>query len=208
MIDEGVIKFNHKFLVETEDLSKNEYSELESIRQILFQKELIGCYPGNIGYGNLSQVKDYSKFYNTDVPQFLISSTQTGHKDRLDGGDYTRVVDYDFPSNTVYVAGPSKASSESLTHASIYNSSEKIKCVIHIHNNKIWSELLKHGYPKIPKNIAYGTREMANYASQIVDLNSKNKLFVMEGHDDGVIFYDENLVRCLDLVLEIYQKII
>ena len=208
MIDEGVIKFNHVFIQETGPIEHNVYAELEATRQVLFQKGLIGAYPDGIGFGNLSQIKDLSQIYETNKNQFIISGTQTGEHAELNGAYYTQVVDYDFNQNLIKVIGPIKASSESLTHAGIYECSKEINCVIHIHNKKIWNALLENDYPTIPKDVAYGTQEMAAYAQKLVKSKSPVKLMVMQGHDEGVIFYGENLQECLDLTLDIYQKFI
>ena len=207
MIDEGVIKFNHVFAAHTGEIHSDDYVELEKIREVLYKKGLIGCYSDGIGFGNLSLKRDYSEFYaQSSNPQFLISGTQTGNLPHLTGKHYTRVVDFNFQQNQVTVHGPVKASSESLTHASIYQTSSQIECVIHIHNKNIWNALIENNYPAIPKNIPYGTLEMANYAKEEVLNKSSEKLFVMKGHDEGVIFYNSNKQRCLEHVLEICDK--
>lgn len=206
MIEDGVIKFNHVFLEEIGPLNRNEYAEVEAVRQVLYEKGLIGAYPDGVGYGNLSQRRNLENFYPSKKPQFIILGTQTGGLSQLDGRHYTYVVDYDFLKNQLEVIGPIKASSESLTHASIYESSKSIECVIHIHNKKMWDGLLLSGYPKVPKEVKYGTQEMAAFAAKIVN-DSKNKnLLVMEGHEEGVIFWGSSLQETLDLTLEVYQK--
>ena len=207
MIDDGVIKFNHVFIEKSSNIPEKEFSKLELIRREIYNLNLIGAYPNGIGYGNLSIRYDYNDFYKSDCPQFLISGTQTGEKENLDGESYTRVVSYDFCNNKVEVIGPIEASSESLTHASIYSSSKYVKSIIHIHNAKMWSGLLSENYPKIPKHISYGTQEMASYASSIVTNTENNKfqLLVMEGHEEGVIFFHEDLKSCLDNVKSVHK---
>ena len=73
-------------------------------------------------------------------------------------------------------------------------------------NKKIWNELIKSNFPKIPKEIAYGTQDMANFASKLVNEKNEYQLFSMEGHEEGVIFYHSNPSQCLDNVLKIYNK--
>jgi ribulose-5-phosphate 4-epimerase/fuculose-1-phosphate aldolase len=210
MIDDGVIKFNHNFIKKTQTIPTIEYQELESVRKVLHKLNRIGAYSNGIGFGNLSIKRNYQSHFKTNQKQFLISGTQTGELSELTRVHYTRVVDYDLDKNEIKVIGPIKASSESLTHASIYESSNNINCVLHIHNFKIWNSLLKSTYPKIPKDVEYGTKEMAQFARKIVLGTKKNEfnLFAMEGHEEGVIFFHENLTQCLNNVLEIHKKFV
>lgn len=205
-IDDGVIKYDRSQFEQSDALETDEFSELEKWRETLYNLNLIGEYlPEKIGYGNLSQKKDYLSHHKTPKPQFVITATQTGGLKKLDGTTYTRVLDFDLEKQSVKVKGPMEASSEALTHAAVYNSNEKITAVFHIHCKEIWQGMIDSGYDGTPKNVPYGTKEMADSVTELIkDKNSG--LIVMKGHEDGVISYGENLLEAGKLILEVYDK--
>lgn len=207
MIDEGVIKFRFSYEEETSEIPELEYGEVENCRKKLFALNLIGEYKEEkIGFGNLSVRKDYSDFHKSEFPQFLISGTQTGHLENLDGLAYTRVTDGSLEDQTIGYHGPVKASSESLTHGAVYLASEKIMAIVHVHNKRLWEFMLKGDFPRTRKSTSYGTKEMANEALEIISGKNQGCL-VMHGHEDGVIFYGESIEEatkaCLDLYLDL-----
>ena len=69
-----------------------------------------------------------------DKKGFLITGTQTGEIKNLNREHYTCVTDYNIEKNFIRSEGPIKASSESLTHAMIYELDPAIKVVIHVHH--------------------------------------------------------------------------
>src|SRR3990167_7706456 len=133
MIDEGVIKFNCEW-IQTSPLEFKSLKELNSTRKKIFGLGLIGVYPNGIAFGNLSIRVGQTK-------EFIISGTQTGGLPAVAAEHYTQVLDYSFPKNWIRCRGPLKASSESLTHAMIYELDKKISAVVHIHNRALWSRL-------------------------------------------------------------------
>jgi ribulose-5-phosphate 4-epimerase/fuculose-1-phosphate aldolase len=71
------------------------------------------------------------------------------------------VVAYDFAENWLRCEGPTVASSESLTHAAVYESEPTVFSVIHGHDVKLWAALLEEEATATPKGVEYGTPEMA-----------------------------------------------
>ncbi len=196
-IDDGVIKYQ-KSKLGSSPLIEEEFADLEQWRKKLFQWKLIGEYPVEmVGFGNMSQKKDYKKTFNSNNPQFVITGTQTGKWEHLNGMHYTRVVNFDLQKNLVVVDGPIDASSEALTHGAIYLSHPSIQTVFHIHHKDIWKELLLKNSPKTGAQTPYGTFEMAMEVKTLVhhlfETHSPNHKFaftiVMEGHEDGVIIF-------------------
>ncbi len=205
-IDDGVIKYDRSQYKVSPSLNADEYRALEKWREKLHHLKLIGEYlPEKIGYGNLSQKADYQEFHETKKVQFLITGTQTGSHQQLDGSNYTRVLDSDFDRWAVNVLGPVEASSEALTHASIYQANEKINCVFHIHDNIIWEAMIENSYTSTPADIPYGTKAMADSVKSCVG-SSKQGLIVMKGHQDGVISYAPTLDQAGSLLLGVYNK--
>ncbi len=207
-LDEGVIKFDFSDYYQTDSISLKYVNEIEKYRKKLFQLELIGFYQVHqVGYGNISQKFDFCEFRETSRPQFLISGTQTGHLPDLDGSHYTMVLDYDLDKNKISSRGAILPSSESLTHAAIYEVNKSIGAVVHIHHEELWNKMLQNGEAFTAKDIPYGTKQMANAVQELAKTNP-GKGFAMAGHDDGIVTYGQNLEIAFERCLELYNKYI
>ena len=91
---EGVIKFTVKDHRSGPPIALEDYQDIEAIRSRLWQLELIGHdRQADVGYGNIS--------CRRSLGGFVISGTQTGHKEALDGGDYVVVDGWDFSRNKI-----------------------------------------------------------------------------------------------------------
>lgn len=206
VIDDGVIKYDRSNFTHSGPIDSVEYSPLEYWRKILYSKKLIGEYPeAQVGFGNISEIKNYAELHPAAVPQFIITGTQTGKYADLDGRFYTRVLDYDIDHLKIKMMGPVEASSEALTHAAIYAHNKNIKAIFHIHSFKIWSGMIKDKADSTCKSIPYGTVEMARATERCVgklDFGS----FCMQGHEDGVVAYGRDLKEAGDLILALYHK--
>jgi L-ribulose-5-phosphate 4-epimerase len=91
---------------------------------------------------------------------FYITGSATGGLPELTPTDCVRVVAYDFARNWLRYEGAAIPSSESLTHAAIYESDPTISAVVHCHDSVLWRACLDR-IPTTSKAIAYGTPEMA-----------------------------------------------
>ncbi len=208
VIDDGVIKYDRSNFSQCAPLDLVEYSALEFWRKKLFSKNLIGEYPlEGVGFGNISEIKNYSKFHQSSVPQFIITGSQTGKYAELDGRYYTRVLDYNIDQLKIKVMGPIEASSESLTHAAIYAHNKNIKAIFHIHSKEIWNGMINDKSDFTNKDIPYGTIEMARATEKCVGIKDSG-VFCMHGHEDGVIAYGRNLNEAGELILMLYKKYI
>lgn len=206
VIDDGVIKYDRSDFKAIHDIKDWEFLELEKWRRKLYQLNLIGEYPvEKIGFGNISKVSNYLHIYQCNLPQFIITGTQTGKYPNLNENHYTRVLDYDISRLKVKMQGPIEASSEVLTHAAIYSASTEIKAIFHIHSNKIWKKMCTDGSDFTGQEIPYGTVEMALATQECVGKKTKGA-FCMKGHDDGVVIYGKDLEEVGQLTLELYQK--
>lgn len=206
VIDDGVIKFDRSNFTQCGPIDIVEYSSLEYWRKILFGINLIGEYPlEHIGFGNISEAKEYSRFHEAKVPQFIITGSQTGKYPDLDGRYYTRVLDYDIERLKIKMMGPIEASSEALTHAAIYAHNKNIQAIIHIHSSEIWKGMIADQSPNTKKSISYGTVEMAKATQKVID-HSDSGSFCMHGHDDGVVAYGKNLEEAGKIILTLYGK--
>lgn len=196
--DEGVIKFKLT-LKRAPAPEMNQVIALEKWRALFFKLGLVGEYPiDKIGYGNLSS--------RLSKKTFIITGSQTGHLAHLQAHHYTKVIDCDLKKGSVTAEGLIPPSSESLTHFGIYEANQAIQYVFHVHHNKLW-EILKNGpYDSISDDIPYGTQEMAEAASTLLG-NKTSGIFVMKGHEDGIISYGTTAEEAGKPILDLYRKL-
>ena len=193
-MDEGYIKFNCNW-IPSNNIPLDKVAALNVWRDIMYKKGLIGMYPDGIGFGNISM--------RCDEKIFLISGSATGGLATLNESHYSLVIDYDLNANSVTCVGPLKASSESLTHALIYECSAATNAVIHIHNLELWNRLMYH-VPTSSETISYGTPEMANEIKRLFDQTalSKEKILVMGGHREGIISFGKDLAEAGNILID------
>ena len=93
-------------------------------------------------------------------------------------------------------------SSESLTHAAIYESDPTISAVIHCHDSVLWATLLDRA-PTTSKSVAYGTPEMAYEIMRLFKVSDvrSREIFVMAGHEAGIVTFGKNLEDAFDVVM-------
>jgi ribulose-5-phosphate 4-epimerase/fuculose-1-phosphate aldolase len=192
-MDEGYIKFNCK-RIPSDDIPLDKVAMLNIWRKIMYDKGLIGMYPDGIGFGNIS-----IRFYETS---FLISGSATGGIRILDKSHYAIVTEYNLANNSLICKGPINASSESLTHAMIYECSPSTNAVIHIHNLVLWKKLM-HKVPTSDEKVPYGTPEMAKEIKRLFEETSlsSEKIIVMGGHEEGIISFGKNLEEAANVML-------
>jgi ribulose-5-phosphate 4-epimerase/fuculose-1-phosphate aldolase len=201
MIDEGYIKFELYWEQKANDF-KFDISKLMHWRDHMHKLHLIGNYPDlGIGFGNISQ-----KLGSTGA--FVISGTQTGDVFPIKEEHFTTVTKYDLEANSVWCKGPIKASSESMTHAAIYEYNNAIRAVIHVHHLNLWKELLNK-VPTSQKNVPYGTPEMAMEIHRLFkeEQLSKKQIMAMAGHDEGIITFGETLEEAAEVLMKYYNSI-
>lgn len=194
-IDEGVIKFKYT-LKRSGALAEEDYLEIEKWRGILFRMGLIGEYKiEKVGYGNLS------KRFVTGKDEFIITGTQTGKYANLDGSQYTKIVKCNQEKMSVEAIGPIAPSSESLTHYAIYEKVSHINYVFHVHHPQMWQFMLDQHLDASPKDIDYGTKEMADFAAKLIG-QKESGIFVMAGHQDGIISYGHTAQEAGKILLD------
>lgn len=186
MQEEGYIKFQSRW-TQKAPLPYTVIQELLFWRQKMYQHHLLGAYPDGIGFGNISQ--RYTE------NQFLISGSATGNFPKLGPQHFSLVSDFDIAKNLVICEGPIIASSESMSHAVIYQECPEVNAVIHIHHMGLWKKW-KHRLPTTDESATYGTPEMARAIIQLLketSVRKKEKTFVMAGHQEGLIAFGNTL---------------
>ncbi|MGE3608681.1 MAG: class II aldolase/adducin family protein [Bacteriovoracaceae bacterium] len=196
--DEGVIKFKLT-LKRAPAPEMNQVIALEKWRALFFKLGLVGEYPiEKVGYGNLSS--------RLSKKSFIITGSQTGHLAHLQSHHYTKVIDCDLKKGSVTAEGLIPPSSESLTHFGIYETNPAIQYVFHIHHRALWNMLSNGPYDFISEDIAYGTQEMAEAANLLINGKSCG-VFVMKGHEDGIISYGSTAEEAGKVILDLYRKL-
>lgn len=176
-------------------------AELNAYRRKLLDLRLIGADANGIGFGNLS-VRDGA------TKNFYVTGSATGGMHELTVADCAKVVACDFERNQIVYEGSAIPSSESLTHAAIYESDATARVVIHCHDFKLWAALLNQA-PATSKAAEYGTPEIANEIMQLVthtDAQSR-KIIVMAGHEGGIVTFGKDLAEAFAILMREREKI-
>lgn len=203
-MNDGVIKYSQTSHLTQPLTDFNSYEALEECRSQLAKLDFIGVYPNGVGYGNISARDGFCEDIGDRA--FVITGSQTGDLKSLTKNDYVRVISYNTKKLTMSSQGVRRASSESLTHAAIYDANESIRCVIHIHNNKLWKLMLEGAFPKISKDVEYGTKEMALSVGALFH-GVYHCVFVTEGHEDGVFAVGSSVSEAMENLMELCRKL-
>ena len=163
------------------------FAELNACRLKLLKRGFIGVDANGIGFGNLS-IRDGA------TNNFYITGSATGGKPELTPAGCARVVAYDFERNWLRYDGSAIPSSESLTHAAIYDSDATAGSIIHCHDSKLWAALLNQA-PTSSKAVDYGTPEMAYEVMRLFKVSDvqRRKILVMAGHEGGIVAFGKHL---------------
>lgn len=199
LLDEGYVKYRAEWerSVAPPDILIH---DINDIRSRLWAMNLIGAYTegeyAGIGFGNISVRAPKGEGH------FIISGTQTGHIQPLTAEHYTSVMEYSIGGNWLRCRGPIQASSESLTHAAVYECDPRCQVVIHVHHLGWWQKLLGR-IPTSPEDVPYGTPAMSDavkHLYQTSDLPSL-KAFAMGGHTEGIITFGDSPQEAFDRIL-------
>ncbi len=192
---EGVIKFRAEH--QSGRLEERRYGELVckliAWREILGLTGLVGQDPARYegyGFGNVS-ARVGPPGAARGRRSFLITGTQTAG-DRCFGLDRFALIErYDYHRNRVVSRGAVEPSSETMTHAALYDTSPAIRCVLHAHSPVVWRRARELRIPTTDANIPYGTPEMAVAVQRLCDATAlpEIRILAMGGHEDGIVVF-------------------
>lgn len=193
--EEGYIKFTCHWNQHPVDFPEKKLAELIQWRHKLYGRNLIGVYPDGIGFGNIS-VRINSK------NQFLISGSATGGFAETGPEHYARVDSFRIASNEVWCTGAVKASSESMSHAIVYQTLPEVNAVVHVHQQAWWDKW-KNIQPTTNEQVTYGTPEMAEEISRLLSFpgNREKRWFIMGGHREGILSFGKTLEEACGILL-------
>jgi len=179
---EGVIKFTLDHEV-GEAPPAQLTAPLRAWFQILRSLELLGRrsdrYEG-FAYGNLS---------HRTGEGLLVTCTQTSGRRQLETGDFTLVSAWSLAEYRLHSIGPCSPSSETLTHAMVYDEVPEAHWVFHVHSPEIWQAAPELGMPVTDPGAEYGTPAMARaVAGALEDMGRPTQgVLSMGGHEDGIL---------------------
>lgn len=182
---EGVIQFSFDLEPVTSPLVEaGVLHNMLAWRTVLRRLELLGRTPGRyggLGYGNLS-VRDRGR-----PREFIITASQTAGIRDLGPDGLCRIRDFDLARFRVSAEGTKPPSSESLSHAMIYDADPAIGWIFHVHSPEIWSRAEALELAAIDAEVAYGSPAMARSVAAVLAAKTERPLvFVTLGHEDGV----------------------
>jgi len=182
---EGTIRFAYSLEAPDEPVAGAAVlSELQGWRTILRRLGLLGQTPeryGGFGFGNLSTRDGHAP------EQFLITASQTSGADHIGYDEVVRIVNANPLRFWVDAQGYQPPSSESLTHAMIYQADARISWIFHGHSPDIWTRARVLGLLATAESVAYGSPEMVEAVATLLSAQPELPLtFVTLGHEDGV----------------------
>jgi len=192
---EGYIKFNPTWIKEPYVINRELLDEFNMIRTELIAKGYLGQLPNGIGFGNIS-------VRISDSNQFIITGSATGGIPVLDLSHLALVESTDIEKNTLICRGLTAASSESMSHAVIYQTVPKANAVIHIHSSQLWKSYFDQ-LPTTDPSAAYGTPEMAFSIERLTEkIQSSSGVLIMGGHEDGLIAFSFSLHSAYEQIIK------
>lgn len=215
---EGVIKFTAAH--EERPLPAFRFGELAARlaawREMLAGLGLVGQDPARYdgaGFGNVSG-RSGPFPGGRRRRAFLITGTQTGGHRCVSLADFCVVREWDVANNRVESWGPVMPSSESLTHATLYDLAPHVRFVLHAHAPVVWRRAKELRLPTTSERVAYGTPEMAAEVARLWRETTLADVGVlaMGGHEDGVIAFgrtaDEAGAALLRPLARSYERVL
>jgi ribulose-5-phosphate 4-epimerase/fuculose-1-phosphate aldolase len=198
---EGYIKFDCQYIKSDPVIPDGIFDKLNAWRTQLYSLHLLGVNEQGIGFGNLSARK-------IGTGQFFISGSATGKYLHAEPKHYALVTGYSLALNSITCRGPVKASSESLSHAAVYEADKRIQSVIHVHHRRMW----EYGLISMPVTdpaYSFGTPEIAMNITELLqnDRAREEGIIIMGGHQDGIICLGSSPDEAGNRVLEYMKKV-
>jgi hypothetical protein len=194
---EGVIQFSYALAPGAVALDEGLLSEFAAWRSILRDLQLLGEDPGRyggFGYGNLS--------IRHPGGGFVITVSQTSGLGVFGRQQLVHVKRSDPAEFRVDAVGSMAPSSESLTHAMLYQADPRVNVVFHGHCPLIWRARAGLGIPATAEEVPYGTPAMAQAVQTLLSKEVRRPLlFATAGHEDGVFAAGATMRDCGTLLV-------
>lgn len=201
MSETGSVKFTYEHVLSV-PTKFAAFDELNACRRKLLALRLVGIGKDGIGFGNLS-ARDGA------TSDFYITGSGTGGLAELEPAHCAKVTAYDLGRNWLRCEGALVASSESLTHAAIYEADSSVSAIIHCHSAPMWKRW-REVEPTTALSIEYGTPEMAQEVMRVFRETNvkKTKMFVMAGHEEGIVAFGRNFDDAFAVLMRHASRVI
>ena len=205
-MQEGVIKFDVRFEAAPPPPA-DWLRDLIAWRAALWRRGLIGVDParyGGAGFGNVSR-----RLPTEAGRGFMVSASQSATHENVSAGDFVIVSAWDVAANRIDAHGVARPSSESLTHAMVYDLHEAVQYVFHVHAPPIWQAATRLDPPTTARDIEYGTPAMAREVVRLYGGNKKptHGVFAMGGHEDGVVSFATDAETAGRALLDLLDRV-
>ena len=195
---EGVIRFHAEH--RRERLAEHELGEparvLAAWRRVARALGVLGCDPdryGGAAFGNIS-LRVGAANAPHGLRGFLISGTQTGEREVVGLESFALVTSYEIDDSRVFSRGEVLPSSESMSHAAVYDTDAALVMVIHGHAPALWRRASDLDLVVTDPAVPYGTPEMAGEVARALgDARARRgrafhrHVIAMGGHEDGIL---------------------
>ena len=197
---EGVVKFNCHWNQTGSVITDEPFEIMNYWREVLYNMDLIGAYENGVGFGNISlRIGTTNKFF--------ITASATGEIPVLEHEHYVMVDGFNINDNAVKCTGPLKASSESLTHAAIYQADPGTNAIIHVHSMELW-ETLKDKVPTTLPEFEYGTTGLALDIFRLFKETGviEKRIVVMGGDPSGIITFGHDMDEAINILMSYFGE--
>jgi ribulose-5-phosphate 4-epimerase/fuculose-1-phosphate aldolase len=191
---EGVIRFRleHETAALDERAHGDTVRALSAWRSVLAHLGVLGRDParyGGLGFGNVSARTGPFGAVARGRRRFLVTGSQTGAAAWATLREYCLVEAWDVDGDFVRSRGEVPPSSESLTHAALYDASPAVRVVLHAHAPELWRRARALGLPVTDPAAENGTPAMAAEAARLYRQGTfaSTRVAAMGGHEDGVL---------------------
>lgn len=198
-LHEGTIQFAYDLASDpSPKLDADTFAELAAWRSILYQLGLLGqsqdLYEG-YAYGNLSLRTSTSE-------DFVITASQTSGEAHLHPEHLVHVTHCNLSRFWIEARGTEPPSSESVTHAMIYQADQRMRCVFHVHSQTIWQSRSVLKLPQTGVDVPYGSMAMVEAVDELMQTQQSRPLvFATAGHEDGVFACGHTPRECGNLLV-------
>lgn len=198
---EGVIKYQLVFQPGPR-LPSHGVQDLCRWQKQLQQHGLLGRDPtryGGLAFGNLSR--------RLAAGGFIITASQQADCANPGPDHYAHVTNWHCAENRLVATGPAKPSSESLTHAALYDVDPRIGVIFHAHSPLLWQRRDQLGLASTANNIAYGTPAMATEVARLYQAHAfdGHGALTMGGHEDGILSFGRTVDEAGQMLLTLLK---
>lgn len=206
--DEGYIKFSCHWSEEPAPAwdGAESLADFIACRERLVQRGWLGQYEqgplAGIGFGNLSVRAGSSGC-------LWISGSATGGAAGFGAAHVALVTGFHVEHNSVQCVGPVKASSETMTHAVVYDQVPGAGAILHIHEPRLWRAALnEQDVPRSGAEVPYGTPEMAHELGRLLGQTrfAADGLMAMAGHEEGILAFGQNLAEAEERLVRLAER--